>query len=278
MVLSYNHPHLTSRTLDSILTLSKKESRTGAVSLTDANIFLVHNGSESQNIKFLQEKYPQVQHLILEKNKGYTGGVNFGLRHVFCEYQWCFFLTNDCELITVGETPLIPALIAPQIYVRSTNKTNSIGGLFDPKKGELIHCRNPKDFEQSNLRKYVPGTAFLIHKKVFEDVGAFDESLFTYWEDVDFSQRALEKGYPLMADSSWQAKHGIGKTCHKDPLYTIFYFQRNRKRISIKYCKSYFEQTMLMGILYKDWLELLFKLVQKKRWQDLKLLTQVLLD
>ena len=52
----------------------------------------------------------------------------------------------------------------------------------------------------------------------------FDESLGTYWEDVDFSCRARRAGFRLQVQENWRVQHKIRKTCGNDPHYTLLAF------------------------------------------------------
>ena len=202
------------------------------LNFTEENIYLLHNGSEWQHIQQLRNEFPQIHHIIIEKNKGFAGGANYGLEKVFKNHRWCFFLTNDCELLRIGSLPTEPALIAPRILLKNSLKIDSLGGTFDPAHGKLRHCYNLDEFYNSPHLRYVPGTAFLLHREVFEKTKGFDESLFTYWEDVDFSQRVAQLHYPILIDQNWVIRHSVGKTCHKNPLYTIYYFQRHQCVVS----------------------------------------------
>ncbi len=65
-----------------------------------------------------------------------------------------------------------------------------------------------------------------------------DESLHTYWEDVDYSARTYLKGYKIGVIKDLKILHRVGKTCHQKPFYTTFLFQRNKRIVSIRH--SYF--------------------------------------
>jgi GT2 family glycosyltransferase len=82
---------------------------------------------------------------------------------------------------------------------------------------------------------YVPGTAFLIHREIFKHTGDLDESLHTYWEDVDYSQRVRLGGLKMDLNLNFELIHKVGKTCHKDPFYTNHLFKRNRDIVSQRY-------------------------------------------
>ncbi len=229
-ILSYNHPEITFRAVNSVLKFHPPE-----------NIYLIHNGSEQKWIKKHQLDFPQINHLIQTQNKGYTGGVNFAFTNLFenNKNQWVFLLTNDCTLLTNLEAPPTePGLYSVLIYRRKIDVIDSVIGLFEPKKGKLSHLRSSNFVKLNSSYFYVPGTAFWLDSKTFKDVGLFDESLHTYWEDVDYSMRVQAKNINLNPHLTTQVLHSIGKTCHKNPYYTKFLFQRNRKIISLKYCSS----------------------------------------
>ncbi len=267
-ILSYNHPDITARTVQSVIDLGVR------------NPLLIHNGSTAKNIELLRSRFPQIEHSILEENCGYSGGVNHGLKVALNTHPWTLFLSNDCELIKIGDLPKIPSVIAPTIHRRKLALIDSTGGGFQPSRGKLIHFRSSSDFtaaRKNGFIPYLPGSAFLIHREVFESVGGMDTSLGTYWDDVDWSVRALKMGYPVVHDESYRVLHRVGKTCHKNPLYSIYYFQRNRKRVSWKYCPAHLKP-ILGWSLAREWVRLGTRLALKGRFQDLEHLKNAILD
>lgn len=241
-ILSFNHPQLTSKCVTQTLKYVPQDK-----------IILIHNGSRAENIQALQNEFRNIRHFTININKGFTNGANESLKYAFQKSQWVFFLTNDCLLLNTPTAPDQSGLFAPLIYRRSEQKIDSLGAIFYPNKKKLVHIKN-KDIAQNWITKkslplrktaklvksvtgyfYVPGTAFFIDKKTFEAVGGFDETLHTYWEDVDLSVRAQHAGLQLGIHTQTQIIHKIGKTCHKDPFYTNHLFQKNRKTISQRY-------------------------------------------
>lgn len=222
VVLSYNHPQLTSRCIDSCLRFFKEK-----------DIHLIHNGSQNQFVQQQLEKFPGISHHILETNKGFTGGANQALARVFKKADWALFITNDCELLSMNipTENLKPGLYAPLIYRRKSQRVDSFGGHLDTQTGKLSHVTEPKGSGQLDCQFYVPGTAFIIDKNSYKKAGGFDEKLGTYWEDVDFSLRCHKLKIPLRQTKDFVFRHGVGKTCHKHSYYTNYLFQRNRIRI-----------------------------------------------
>ncbi|MBK9295231.1 MAG: glycosyltransferase [Oligoflexia bacterium] len=260
IILSYNHPQITAQAVNSALSQVEPEK-----------IILFHNGSKLENVEFLKKTFPQILHASSEENKGYSGGANCVLSFAFKQAPWAFFMTNDCYLLKLNQpVNAEPSLVAPLVYLRNKNNIDSIGGVFDVKKSKLSHCKGLKEFKSCQKKiTYVPGSAFWLHKNIFESLNGFDESFHTYWEDVDFSIRAKDKGYLISADLETQVLHKGGKTCHKDSFYTSYLFQRNRIRVAKKYSKH-------LSFLYKDLFFQFVRHVYKKKWQNLKYLAKAI--
>jgi GT2 family glycosyltransferase len=262
IVLSYNHPQITARAVRSVIELGV------------ADVLLVHNGSRQDHVAELKELFPQIEHFDISINQGYSGGVNLGLERAFEKWDWCIFMSNDCVMESLPEWTEEPCVLVPLILKRKTEKVDSFGGGFVPSKAHIFHHR---ESEPASDIAYVPGSAFAVHRLVYEKVGGMDTKLGTYWDDVDWSMRVRRAGFALKLQKAWRLRHHIGKTCHQDPLYSIYFFQRNRKKISWKYT-SKIRRPVLALRLTKSWIRLGFKLIQKRRWSDLKYLQRAVVD
>jgi GT2 family glycosyltransferase len=276
VILSFNHPELTSKTVTSALQFA-----------ASSDVLLIHNGSLPQHQSKLQAQFPNIKHLILKENKGFSGGANAGLRQVFsqCEKptapgiekipEWVLFLTNDCQLMKLGPSPAIPCLSAPLIWRRKIGRIDSIGGKLNLAKAELRHCLTAEDFNSNQGFAYVPGTAFWIHRDLFTETKGFDETLGTYWEDVELSLR-IPQHMSISPDT--EIVHAVGKTCHSDSHYTTYLFQRNRKRVCLKYSKDLKQKISIAKSLSTSWLKTGSRLVLKKDFRKMKILWQAIRD
>jgi GT2 family glycosyltransferase len=244
VVLSYNHPNLTRRSV------------TAALQAFPNNTTLVHNGSHRSNINLLMHEFSQIMHAEIPKNIGYSGGANFGISTA--DADWILLLTNDCDLkqFSVDVSLLHPETVyIPSIYFRDMKRVDSFGGSVNLKTGKLLHCKTQNQFQSLFLNPeamefpYVPGSSFLISKKLFLQSGGFDETLFTYWEDVDWSLRLYSTGHKLRLHPGIIIEHGGGKTCRKDPMYTNFYFQRNKRIVCRRWIKHFSKNTMDLFVL-----------------------------
>ncbi len=267
VILSYNHPDLTAKTVQSVIDLHFPQDQ----------ICLVHNGSEAKNVQSLQTHYPLIEHLIIKENKGYTAGANFGLRQAFLKDQHVLFLTNDTEALCLPDLfPEKMDLFSILIFKRNSQVVDSISGLVNLRTGALSHVRGVADLKSNKyLKSYIPGTAFGITDQAFKVLNGFDESYHTYWDDVDLSLRAHQSNLTVGYDLRFQVKHKIGKTCHKHRFYTLYLFQRNKKR----FLNLYSESRLSYLFHYLGMLRLFFKiLTQTPRKKNLHLWWKALLD
>ncbi len=233
VLLSYNHPELTRQSLASLFDHFSFEQ-----------IILVHNGSEKVHSESLISDFTKIEHLLMPENKGFSGGCNFGLQHAFQTTSWVYFFTNDTACIQLPNKLPKPGFYAPLIYrathyYKEDRKIDSIGGYFIPKEKKLVHAKSKEEFksafELQGAIPYVPGSGFLIHKNFYETNSPFDETLHTYWEDVDFSARAFFKGHHPSVEPDFILTHKGGRTCRKNKFYTNHLFQRNREIVCSKY-------------------------------------------
>ncbi len=231
VILSYNHPELTARTIRSVLSLG----------FPARQVTLVHNGSEEKHSQAVSTEFPNIIHIFLQSNRGFTGGANFGLATAFKTCENVLFLTNDTEAMKLPlEFPTTLDFFSILILKRNSAHVDSVIGQINLRTGSLTHIRDLSDLQNlKHLRIYVPGTAFGITKCAFDALGGFDETFHTYWEDVDLSLRAHQKNLLIGSYLEFHVKHKIGKTCHKHRFYTLYLFQRNKKRLLSHYSEFY---------------------------------------
>lgn len=266
-ILSYNYPQLTEQAIASALTYVSAEA-----------LFVLHNGSEQKHVEYLKSKFPQITHWTLQDNRGFSGGANEILKRGFLKTDWVLLLTNDCHLLSTPVPPSEPGYFSPKIWSRKVGKLDSTLGLLNLKKAQLQHLKIEEQYVTKSFEYlYVPGSAFFMHKDIFQRTGGFDESLGTYWEDVDFSVAIQKKGLKLGYHSAVEVLHKIGKTCHKDSFYTTYLFQRNRRIVSRRHCPQKYKLRMEFSLLHAT-LKSYVHLISAKKWDHLRLFHQAIKD
>ena len=71
-ILSFNHPEITSRCVKSVVRYFADNAPQASLK----NIILVHNGSRPEHVETLKISWPQIHHLELASNRGFSGGAN----------------------------------------------------------------------------------------------------------------------------------------------------------------------------------------------------------
>lgn len=199
IILNYNGKKFLDKCLTSISKISYP--------LGKLEVLLVDNASSDSSVSYVTKNYPWVQVVRLEKNYGFTGGNNAGVRIANGEYV--VFLNNDVtvdrewliELVKIAlkypdaiTTSKSLFMLRPQIIDYVGAKATPIGRGFCIDFG-----RKDNNLEKSPKFVVQPyGASMLVKKSVFERIGEFDEDYFTSLEDTDFGLRAWLYGYKII--------------------------------------------------------------------------------
>lgn len=233
VLLWYGKPKLALRAMSTLSDLTE---------IDPGRVLCYDNGSDPSHGIEIRAAHPRFLHRRAEKNSGYAGGFNGALGWAFEEgFNSALFLTSDTELTQGALEQCLDSadslradLIAPQVrFRRPPHPLDAWGGFFDVTTCQLGHYREePLSDRLFSPLDYIPGTALWLRRSAFETLGGVDESFFMYWEDADFCLRAHEAGL-VLGRSPAVILHGGGETCAKKPLYTTFYYLRNR----IRFCR-----------------------------------------
>ncbi|MBI4369905.1 MAG: glycosyltransferase family 2 protein [Elusimicrobia bacterium] len=160
--------------------------------------------------------------ITTEKNLGYAGGNNIGIRYSL--KQGSFFvwiLNNDVtvesdSLKIMMETAMKDSrlgLVGAMIYQDNDRRQLQCagGGYVNFWLGITRHFDQQFDNPKRPFR-YINGACFLARKEMLEDIGLLDEDFFLYWEDTDLSLRASRHGWQIDCASKAAVYHKGGAT------------------------------------------------------------------
>lgn len=215
-------------------------------SFKDFETIVVDNGSTDGSVEFLKN-HSWVKVVALDKNYGFAGGVNAGIKTAQAEYV--ALLNNDAipaadwleKLVASLEShPEVGAVTSKILNSRkgrkglidSTGDYQSIWGLPFPRG------RDEKDEGQydDKLEVFgVSGGASLYRYSMLKKIGLFDERFFAYFEDVDLSFRAQLAGYKNRYCPEAVVFHEIGATSggHRT-AFTRYHSAKNLYYLSLK--------------------------------------------
>jgi len=193
IVLNYNAGDLLLNCIDSL----KKST------YANLEILVVDNISSDESQRKCKEKFPDIKLIQNEKNLGYCGGNNIGIKEAKGEFIVILnpdtIVEPNCvkELILAHEKfgdglyqPKILSLNEENIIQSTGNMLHVFGFGFARDKGNRITDKK----EEVEKIGYASGTCLFTSRKVIEKVGLLDEFLFLYHDDLDLGWRAAQIG------------------------------------------------------------------------------------
>lgn len=217
---------------------------------TNLRLTVVDNGSYDNSANELREylkPYPQVRAQYLEKNIGYSGGMNYGGSMV--EGEWLLLVSNDTIFApgsllafynALREQPLDVGLVGPITNAAGNGQCYKIRG----NTSEVLE--QAKFVQQFPCHVFIPSYRLdffcvAIRKSVWEQLHGFDTVYGKgYYEDTDFSMRAKSVGSSMVICEDAFVYHAGSATFSTDP---------NTRKL-IKSNKKIFQQRHPHAILH----------------------------
>lgn len=210
----------------------------------DYEIIVVDNDSSDGSCEYLSSRYPEVVLVRAEKNLGFAGGCNLGIRHSRGEY--IILLNNDTvvdpdwlkELIAVAELDSQNAIVGSKLVFKHAPNViqNAMSFITDRGDGGDMGAHEPDEGQYNFIREAMAacGASMLIRRNLIEEIGALDEDFFAYYEDVDLSYRARLYGKKIVFAPKSICYHVHSATSVEwSPLFT-FLVLRNKLLLHLK--------------------------------------------
>lgn len=172
-------------------------------------IVVIDNASRDDSVVRIRAALPDVRLVTLDRNDGYTGGNNVGFALAAGDgARYAFVLNSDttvdsqclARLVAEADADERVAILNPCIVYPDPGHGLWFGGSrFSMWTGRAEHVgrRQPvtAGLRQVSDIVFATGCAMLVRVAALADIGPFDESLFAYGEDLDFSLKARAAGY-----------------------------------------------------------------------------------
>jgi GT2 family glycosyltransferase len=181
--------------------------------------------------------------VALTENRGFAGGNNAGVREA--RGRWVALLNNDTEpepgwlqALLGGVDEREGAVLATSriVYMHDPGVIDSAGdgmlrwgGAFKRHHGSSVDAAR-----ESGEVFGVCGAACLMPRRVFDELGGFDEDFFTSHEDVDLSYRARLLGYRCRYVADAVVRHHGSATIGRVSPFGVFHGQRNLEWLYVK--------------------------------------------
>jgi GT2 family glycosyltransferase len=179
-------------------------------------VIVVDNASTDGSADLVRERFPQVRLILNPENAGPVKANNQGVRASRGEFV--LILNSDAFLFDTSPVDMVHFMDAnPLVGVCGPQLVSTVDGADQPSHftfpGISDEVKNnfhfllklwgavaiPADEENDTPQvvDWVPTTCFLARRRIFAEIGFFDEFYFIYCDDIDFCQR-------LRTQTRWQ--------------------------------------------------------------------------
>ncbi len=171
-------------------------------------VIVVDNASTDGSAELIAAQYPTVRLIRNERNVGFAGGVNVGLRAAAGQILVLF--NQDASAQPDWLAALVAGLLAaPDIGVAGCKILNVDSQIIQHAGGSLTVPQSQPShiglgeidvgqYEQPADVDYVTGAALAFRRDILETIGYFDEAFFFYYEDVDYCYRARAANFKVL--------------------------------------------------------------------------------
>lgn len=249
-------------------------------------IIVVDNASNPEHLgnlkSFISDK-PEIELIESSGNSGYSGGNNLGIKRALSQgVEAVFILNNDVLVAPEMFSQLLKTLNAnPQLGivgpVSQEGPQKTFGGQVNWFKSELKHLTKPS--ASTNQIVYIPGSAMLIRREVFERVGLLDERFFLYFEDADFSFRAQRAGFLIGIDPNTGIQHFVSaSTGRLGENKLLYYHYRNALLFQAKNMPLGLSLLIPLWSIWQFSKQIIKSILQPKKSQTARAIRQGIID
>ncbi|MDL1982911.1 MAG: glycosyltransferase family 2 protein [Deltaproteobacteria bacterium] len=215
-------------------------------------IIVVDNASKINPLLELMRRFPDVIYLRSEKNLGFTGGNNLGLKKAYAlKPKYIFLLNNDTvvsknilsELYSFMENNPKMGLIGPlNYYFDKKNIIAFSGANLNRNNGMMTFLYSDKKLSDIKERiiscSFIIGAAMFIRADLIEQIGGLYNDYFLTSEESELCIKVADLGYQLAVITSCCIWHKVSMTMGSESEISNYYIFRNKlwfiKRNAIK--------------------------------------------
>jgi len=186
-------------------------------------ILVFDNASRDEPAKSIRRRFPHVDVVAGDTNRGFTGANNEGIRKLIEAGADLVWVLNNDTIVHEGCLKALTEAIQREqsdvvtgkiLYEHPPDRLWYGGGSLNLLRMTARHhglgqvdagqCDTPSDVG------FVSGCCMLVTRDCFREVGLFDERYFAYYEDVEWCLRAREKGQRLRYAPAAVLVHRVG--------------------------------------------------------------------
>ncbi|MFZ2299520.1 MAG: glycosyltransferase family 2 protein [Candidatus Moraniibacteriota bacterium] len=219
------------------------------------DVIIVDNGSGDDSCASAAKQFPQFAFVRNGKNEGFAKGMNIGTRLALergARLIWLF--NNDAEtdrrtlslLIAAAEAHPQAGLLSPVIYETESGDIWFAKGTIEYSRMRALHILPAKRelLSKAYPSGFLTGCALLITKELIETIGFLDERFFLYYEDADYSLRALAAGFLCLVVPEARVSHSEESRSNLEKTYFLvhsglLFFEKHAPLLLRPYLQAY---------------------------------------
>ena len=230
----------------------------------NTEVIVVDNASKQDEASIITKQYPQVTVIRSDKNLGFAGGNNLGIKE--SKGKYILLINNDTYFKEFDIEPLIERLdssdkigiVCPKIRFAWGNNPIQFAG-YTPLSSITLRNKaigfgeeDMKQYNTAHSTPYAHGAAMLIKREAIEKVGLMPECYFLYYEEIDWSMMCTRAGYEIWYDPACTVYHKESQTTGQNSPLRTYYITRNRLLLvkrNYKGINKYLSYIYLIGIV-----------------------------
>ncbi|MBI9062285.1 MAG: glycosyltransferase family 2 protein [Marinilabiliaceae bacterium] len=203
-------------------------------------IIIVDNNSGEDDVHQLDLHYSNVKLIQSDKNLGFAGGNNLGIKAASGKY--ILLLNNDtlvppdflkplvdlleCDTSIGAVSPLITYTERPGViqYAGFTHLNPFTLRMKAIGHGEL----DTGQFKTVRETPFAHGCAMILPARIIQEVGLMEEKYFLYYEEHDWSRRIRKAGYKICFQPQSKVYHKESISTGKNSTLKTYFINRNR--------------------------------------------------
>jgi len=212
-------------------------------SYRDFEAILVDNGSIDGSPEMVERDFPWVKLIRLNENTGFCHANNVAAERASGELL--YIVNTDTEydprmlevLAEAAEQHPEFDIFSPQMINFFDRRKVDCKGMAYLKslRGKMIDVGRAVDPNEKPYEIFcATGGAAMMRRRVYEDIGLYDESFFINNEDTDWAIRAVGAGYRTLYLPDARVFHKRSPTEKKLPDFMLYYIQRNYELAALK--------------------------------------------
>lgn len=245
VILNWNGRGMLERFMPSVVKYSHGVRFTVLDTEYSTEVTVADNGSTDDSVAFLQENYPDVPLVRLDRNYGFAEGYNKALEQVEADYY--VLLNSDVECTPRWIEPVIRimdgnqkiAVMQPKLLMYDRKDTfeyaGGAGGFIDSYgypycRGRLFSTleKDHGQYDDDCDIFWATGAAMFVRASVWHELGGLDADFFAHMEEIDFCWRVHNAGYRVAYCPQSKLYHVGGGTLPKsNPFKTQLNFRNN---------------------------------------------------